>query len=236
MGVAVGLDGHEWTDVAAIPTSEPLRMRDSSQQPTRAVSAAEVWVAKSGTWHRYLDGTWTQPGPGTEGAVIASDGALWGWDHDYQAQKVRLVRQTGDGFRVLTTQYLRDIDSTPDHLYADSNGSVFVVDDGDVVEFQAYGTRQPMVTRRGWTCSSCEGWAPTEPYGSAAAWTRAGEDVGPVNEGWHRWDGRRWVAEQGPDPFVSSWLSAVTADGTGWALGGDGAGVGIRDQSVCRRS
>ena len=70
-------------------------------------------MAKNGNWHRYLDGEWSRLGPGTEGAVVASDGALWGWDHDYETHTVRLVRQTGDGVQGPDhPRHLRDIRPT----------------------------------------------------------------------------------------------------------------------------
>jgi len=103
---------------------------------------------------------------------------------------------------------------------------VWVVDDGDVVEFRADGTRHSIGHPKGMVLFFVRGVGVDGSVWVSGGLDEGGEDVGPVNEGWHRWDGRRWAPEQAPDIFVSSWQTAVADDGTGWALGGDEAGTG----------
>jgi alpha-tubulin suppressor-like RCC1 family protein len=223
------LDGDQWTELAAAP-NEPLRIRNPYGRSVHAVSAEEVWVASGQAWHRYRDDKWSELGPGTEGAVVASDGALWGWRPSSETHTGDLVRLTPDRSEVVSSEAM-PWDSGPQPLRPDRNGSVWWVsedggDDGDVLEYRADATRASIGRPEGLDLLCLEGVGI-----DGSVWVSRGEDEGEgtecwVDDDWHRWDGRRWVPEQAPDKFVSNWLAVVAGDGTGWAFGGDEAGTG----------
>ena len=220
------LDGEQWDEVGVIPTSEPLPIEDPSSTLARAMSADEVWVAAGGMWYRYRDDKWSELGPGTERAIAATDGAWWGWEVVGGSEKHDLVRLTADGFQVVSSE----IPPAGDYqkpLRPGRKGSMWWVgEDGDVVEFRADGTRNSIGRPQGMDLV-CLGGVGLD----GSVWVSSGED-GPqgvecwVDADWNRWNGRRWIPADSPDPFATGGDTVVADDGTGWAISYSGTGSG----------
>jgi hypothetical protein len=186
-----------------------------------AVSGDEVWalVERAGEqvevpggpegftrapqgWSRHADGTWTPVGgAANQGcpAALATDGAIWMTTDD------GLVRWA-DGRAVVVVAGLEECG-----VQAGPSGTVWVTDEGDLVQVARDGTSTSI----------------GRPEGAEQAYLRA---AGPDGTVWVetrcdiptpslvRWDGRAWQAVDAPDPDVWMFGIAVADDGAAWAM------------------
>ncbi len=197
------------------------------------VSSDEVWVQAQQMWFRLRDGTWDELGPGSYcPSARAIDGSVWTTTVDAAVDYPgggQLARISADGYR--------PIGETPVScgygaaLSAGPDGSVWVLQGGDVVRYWPDGRRESIGRPKSVDPMTEE----LEEYGAEYAdkvclhgvdptgmvWVSefSGEDDEECTAGtWHRWDGERWNASDEPDPFTSAMEQVVSGDGIGWAL------------------
>lgn len=182
------------------------------------LSADEVLAKVESQWFGYRDGTWSALGAGDWGSgVVASDGALWSRTDD--SDTAAIVRVTSDGYRTVTRAPARRSE-----MQAGLNGSVWLVENGRLVQYLPDGTRAAAgrpagidevqlrsVDPRGYVWVSDVRKAIDEADG-------ADDPAFADLYTWAFWDGRRWVSADGPDPFASTTEHLLTDDGGAWAL------------------
>lgn len=213
------------------------------------VSAEELWVEAQNTWFRLRDGVWDELGAGSYcPSAVATDGALWTTTEDAPVDYPgggQLARISRDGYRPVGDQpvacgYGASLSAGPD-------GSVWVLQDGDVVQYWPDGRHQSIGRPRSvdpppdpdeWGSESAEKIClhGVDPAGSVwvSEWSEADDEECTAGT-WHRWDGQRWSAADEPDPFTSAQEHVISGEGTGWVLRGVG-GYPVTGTEIARYS
>lgn len=235
-------DGEQFQQIWQVPPS-------TGWGEDYGVSAEELWVEAQNSWFRLRDGAWDELGAGSYcPSAVATDGALWTTTDDASVEYPgggQLARISSDGYRAVGDHpvacgYGASLSAGPD-------GSVWVLQDGDVVQYWPDGRHQsigrphsvdPPPDPDEWGSESAEQVClhGVDPAGSVwvSEWSEADDEECTAGT-WHRWDGQRWSAADEPDPFTSAQEHAVSGEGIGWVLRGVG-GYPVTGTEIARYS
>ncbi|MGB7982944.1 MAG: hypothetical protein WCF36_19340, partial [Candidatus Nanopelagicales bacterium] len=169
-----------------------------------AASEDTVWVSSGDRWYRGERGSWVQLGPPAtvQGAVLASDGALWARTGDSQSGPGDLIRIEGETATVVA----RDVHAAA--LFAGDNGEVWLgqTPTDQVVGFRADTSIQSIDPPEGMD-EVCLRSASSDGslYVTEEIENKGDPDRMPCESDrtWARWNGQRWEAVELPPSLGS---------------------------------